>query len=105
MNELHEIIIQSLNRLEDKVDKIQEDTQDIKITQTKNTSDIEYHIKRTDLLESIVNRSDEERGKKLNELEVQVRKFGRLDDRVKYTIALVSAIGAMLLFLKSMGII
>lgn len=38
-------------RVEDKIDKIMEDVADIKITMARNTTSLEVHMKRSDLLE------------------------------------------------------
>jgi hypothetical protein len=40
-----------LERIEEKLDKIQEHTVSIKVDVAKNTADLNYHIMRTDLLE------------------------------------------------------
>ena len=42
-------------RTHKKLDKIQEDIHDIKLDVQKNTQDLAYHIKRTDLLEKKMN--------------------------------------------------
>lgn len=42
------------NRTDDKLDKIQEDISDIKIIMERNTTSLEYHIKRTNILEGKV---------------------------------------------------
>lgn len=44
----------SFDRLESKVDKLQDSLVDIRETLTRNTTSLEYHIKRTDLLEKQV---------------------------------------------------
>jgi hypothetical protein len=85
--ETQEIIINVLNRLDDKLDQVKEDTTDIRIVQTKNTADIKYHIKRTDILEH------------------KVDHLMKLDNKVKWTVSSIVTIAAILTFLKTMGII
>lgn len=46
-------------RLLDKVDKIEQDVAEIKTSVTKNTIDLEYHIKRTDDLQIVVEKFSE----------------------------------------------
>jgi hypothetical protein len=41
----------SLDRIEEKIDKLIEVTQSIRIEAAKNTVDLRHHIKRTDILE------------------------------------------------------
>lgn len=45
------------NRIHEKLDKITEDINDIKVTMAKNTASLDYHIKRTDDLEMIVKKA------------------------------------------------
>ena len=83
--ETQELIINTLNRLDDKLDKVKEDTTDIKVSQVKNTSDIEYHIKRTDILET------------------KVDHLMTIDNRVKWTASAIVGIASALAFLNTMG--
>jgi tetrahydromethanopterin S-methyltransferase subunit G len=40
-----------LDKIEEKLDKVLEEVSSINVTMARNTADLEYHIKRTDLLE------------------------------------------------------
>lgn len=40
------------DKIEEKLDKIGEDLNEIKLTQTEQAKDLKYHIKRTDLIEN-----------------------------------------------------
>lgn len=47
------------NRVLDKIDKIEQDVTEIKTAVIKNTIDLEYHIKRTDDLQVVVEKFSE----------------------------------------------
>ena len=42
----------SLNRIEEKIDKLSESSARMEVHIERNTDDLEYHIKRTDIIES-----------------------------------------------------
>lgn len=87
---LNEIIA----RIESKLDKVQEDMTEVKVTLAQNTSDIAYHIKRSDMTDEQV---------KL--LQDRVVKVETSDNRINWTIRVVIGIAAVATFLKEMGLI
>lgn len=87
---LNEIIA----RIESKLDKVQEDMTEVKVTLVQNTSDIAYHIKRSDMTDEQV---------KL--LQDRVVKVETSDNRINWTIRVVIGIAAVATFLKEMGLI
>lgn len=48
-----------LDRLDSKIDKLDESLNKINITMIRNTDSLEYHIKRTDILQAEVKKIDE----------------------------------------------
>ena len=83
-----------LDRIETKQDEIQSDIKEMLVVITKNTADVEYHIKRSDAAEETV--------KILNDrLEV----VEDIHKKHKWTVGLIVAISGILTFLKAMNII
>jgi hypothetical protein len=83
----------SNERLEEKIDKVVEDIGEIKTILARNTSSLEYHIHRTDLLEDNVSMLRKE----LKPVEDHVK-------MVRWSFYLLGTIGAILLALKQLGI-
>jgi hypothetical protein len=79
--------VERLGRIEDKIDKLQEDSNDTKITLAINTRELETHIKRTNIAEE------------------NIRRLQEADKRVKWTMRVIISLAAIATFLKEMGII
>jgi len=83
-----------MERFESKLDKVQEDMTEVKITMAQNTSDIAHHIKRSDMTDEQV---------KL--LQDRVVRVETSDNRINWTIRVIIGIAAVATFLREMGLI
>jgi len=83
-----------MERFESKLDKVQEDMTEVKITIVQNTSDIAHHIKRSDMTDEQV---------KL--LQDRVVRVETSDNRINWTIRVIIGIAAVATFLREMGLI
>jgi hypothetical protein len=93
------------NPIDRKLDKIQEDVLDIKLTLERNTLSLEEHIRRTTAAEKRIEMLTEQDLK----LEEEVnKKLAPISDHVKmvnWTFKLLATAGAVLLVLDQLGIL
>lgn len=73
------------DKLEEKLDKVLEEVGSINVTLARNTSDLEYHIKRTDLAE-----------KHIQSLEAQVIPLKKKEAMIEGVFKLIGAIATAL---------
>ena len=86
-----------LEKINEKLDKLTDDIVDVKVILAKQEENIKHHIKRTDLLEENVEILRDEMRKDLRPIKKHVQSVGNL-------LKFVGATGALLLFLKEIGI-
>lgn len=90
----NEDIVDRLQRIETKQDDMQQDMKEMLIVLTRNTADVEYHIKRSDIAEE-----------NIELLRTEIQKAQKNDERISWTIGLIVALAAIVTFLRQMGII
>lgn len=83
-----------LNRIEYKIDKIQDDLNGIKEVITKNTADIAHHIKRTDLAEQA-----------LDILRADITPVKNHISFIKGALTIMGLIGGLIMALHQLGIL
>lgn len=84
--------------MEDKLDKIQDDVTDIKITLATNTSSLQEHMRRTAIAEERIELVQDQLTKQLAPIKSHVA-------MVNTTLKVITGIGALLIFLNELGII
>lgn len=87
-------IINRLERIEQKQDVVQEHMTEMLVVLTKNTSDVAYHIKRSDQTDAVVQIMD-----------ARLQKVEETDKKVMWTISVIVGLAAVATFLKEMGLI
>lgn len=83
-----------IERIEAKLDKMQDDVSEMKIDISRNTSDVAHHIKRSDLTDEQV---------KL--LQKRIERVEATDNRINWTIKVIIGLAGIATFLHEMGII
>lgn len=105
--------------LNDKVDKIAEDVNELKIGMAKLdisyektneileriTESVEYHIKRSDKLEELVALIKEEHIQLKNNQEATEKKIDTKTDSIKLIMYVLATVGAIILGLNELGIL
>ena len=71
-----EMFINLLVRIDKKQDQLQAEIVDLKIDSARNTESLITHVKRTNLLEDLVNHQKDETDKRLDSLELIPKSFG-----------------------------
>lgn len=89
-----DIILETLKKIDSKQDEMSERINLIEITLAKNTSDVEYHIKRTNLLEDHI-----------KTIEGDMKPINEHVTFVKNLMKIIASVGALLVFLKTMGLL
>lgn len=99
----------SNDKIEEKLDKVQEDISEIKVTLARNTASLELHMKRTEMAEEALTLLKQELQDRTEEIERKITKeILPLKDHVtlvRNTFIIITAIAAILTFLKNMGVI
>lgn len=85
-----------MDRLENKIDKMQDALVRIEVTMERNTLSLEEHMRRTNILEGELKAQKEKTEKQLLPLQDQAK-------LIKWSVRIVSVGAAVLVFLKSMG--
>lgn len=87
-------VVSRLQRIESKQDNIQEDLKEMLVVLTKNTADVEYHIRRSD-------KTDEQ----VEILKTRLEISEETDKKITWTFRVIIALAAIATFLKEMGLI
>lgn len=85
-------------RIEEKLDKVQEDVNEIKVILARNTTSLEEHMKRTAIAEERIELVQEQ-------MNVQIEPIRRHVITVNTAIKLIAGAGAVLLFLNELGLL
>ena len=86
------------NRIDEKIDKVQEDVNEIKLILARNTASLEEHMKRTAIAEERIEIVQEQ-------LSTQIEPIKRHVIMVNTGMKVLAALGAILLFLNELGIL
>jgi DNA repair ATPase RecN len=84
-------------RIEEKLDKVQEDVSEIKVILARNTASLEEHMKRTAIAEERIELVQEQ-------MAVQIEPIRKHVIMVNTAIKLIAGAGAVILFLKELGL-
>lgn len=85
-------------RLEEKLDKVQEDVNEIKVILARNTASLEEHMKRTAIAEERIELVQEQMTEQIEPIRKHVI-------MVNTAMKLVAGAGALILFLNELGIL
>jgi DNA repair ATPase RecN len=86
------------NKFEEKLDKVQEDVNEIKIILARNTASLEEHMKRTAIAEQRIEMVQEHMSEQIAPIRAHVT-------MVNTALKVLGALGAILLFLNELGIL
>jgi prefoldin subunit 5 len=100
-NEHFDILDKKIDKLDSHLEKITERLGSIDETQIKQEEALKYHIKRTDLLENIVQKNEEEVEKKLASVEKKLEPITKHIDYVQGGLKLLAGLGLILGILAS----
>lgn len=93
-----------MSQLEQKLDKIQEDIVEIKMTLAENTLSLKEHMRRTALAEERIEHVQEESDKKIKAIVGELKPIQKHVWAVNWTLKLLPWLGALILGLKELGL-